>query len=1008
MSSIVKRFSSFLRAPRVRTIILLIGGYKVYTYYRNDNILYKRFSAARHRPGQTVIDLDLDNVSIVSNEGRSAFATAEEVRLPQLVSALNSAKDDPRVTGLVVRGISGLQSMGLAEISELRDTIRDFSNSWGKKHTMLHIPEGIGGFGNGTIPLYFASAFDSVHVQPTSGVIIPGLSLGTLFFKNMLEKLGVKAKKVARKDFKTAANNFTEDKFTDAHRESTESLLDAIMKDIVSAVAKGRNLTKEKVMNAINDGILTVTEAQDLGLVDEALYRDELPKAMRQKLLHNVEARKEARENAELEWRQAMTDLKQAWTKQGENSWYNIWEDGRFVSNLHDMNYAIPCAVLFCDDQQEVVELSIKEELRALKAHLRWLETRPWEAYAANDENEKKSVYNSIPYISSLIEAERAVCENAIAALEGMPKFMAASRDPNDKSTFRWEREDLGPLIRWCRSVWRAKCMAARMVSTVMDTEEHLSGLVRGDSTEEDNSIIQSRVYKPRLFLVGYAEEYETDTAEVEAIKLDPESNDEDETEENDSEPESLAPSGTVETIHKMQKALIGLQSVKEQEKAVEPCEKLDLRYQRLNDYIDTLSTEKRAYYSKATPMFQFRHSGPIDSMERNSMFHLQRSGHLFSPWRIHAPPKGNYIAVVHIDGGISDETADIVRSAIRRADKDPLIKAIVLRVNSPGGSATASDLISRAVEVAAKPVVASMSSVCASGGYFISAPCDKVLASNTTITGSIGVIFTAFNSSNLFDTVGITTDRCSRGKYADYYGALSTVTEWSEEFEARMNKLIDTCYADFLDVVSRGRKLDPAETERVAQGRVWAGSEAIQLGLVDEIGGLQDAVRVAADLAQLTPEMDVNAIDYPTTPMLLQDAARRRGLIPSHIDEEGDESITEKRKRSRFWFLPGNNQDHNEDNDAVEVSTTGWSAEYADMFLDFPKIALSKILSQLDLFLISQDRSFLAQTIEGILFKGIMLLDSGKAKRLKEELENMKNVSGKPAALAPGIHIDE
>ncbi|KAI0563790.1 Peptidase S49 [Gracilaria domingensis] len=1007
MSSIAQRFTSFLRTPRVRNIILLIGGYKVYTYYRDDSILYKRFSGGRHRPGQTVIDLDLDSVAIVSNEGRSAFATAEEIRLPQLVSALNTAKNDPRVTGLIVRGISGLQSMGLAEITELRDTIRDFSSSWGKKHTMLHIPEGIGGFGNGTIPLYFASAFDSVHVQPTSGVIFPGLSFGAMFFKNLLEKLGLKAKKVARKDFKTAANSFTEEKFTDAHRESTESLLDAIMKDLVTGVANGRHLSEEKVMSAINDGILTATEAQDSGLVDEALYRDELPKAMRQKLFNNIEKRKASREEAELEWRQAMASLKDAWTKQGENNWYNVWEDGRFVGNLHDMNYAIPCAVLFCDDQQEVVEQSLKEEVRALKAHINWLDTCPWEAYADDYESDGKTVYNSIPYVSSLIETERAICANAIAALEGMPKFMSNSRDPNDKSTFRWGKEDLAPLIRWCRSAWRAKCMAARIVSTVLDTEEHFSRLSKGATDGKGDAALQSRVYKPRLFLVGYAEEYETENSEAETVEPNPESNEED-TLESDLKLESSSSTDAVETIHKMQKALVQLKSMKEEEKVLEPYEKLDLRYLRINDYMDTISAEKRACYARATPLLQFRHSGPIDSMERNSMFHLQRAGYIFAPWRMHIPSKGNYIAVVNVDGGISDETADSVRSAIRRADKDPLIKAIVLRVNSPGGSATASDLISRAVEVAGKPVVASMSSVCASGGYFISAPCDKVLASSTTITGSIGVIFTAFNSSNLFDNVGITTDRCSRGKYADYFGPLSTVTEWSEEFEERMNKLIDTCYADFLNVVSKGRKLDLEETERVAQGRVWAGSEAVQLGLVDEIGGLQDAIRVAADLAQLTPEMEVSAIDYPTTSMLLQDAARRRGLIPSHIDEEGDESVTEKRRRGRFWFWPGNNHDHNDDNDAIEVSTSRSNEGHAEMFWNFPQIAFMRFLSHLDMLLISNDRSLVAKTIESWLLKGLTLLESGKARHLAEDLELMKNVSGRPAMLAPGIHVDE
>lgn len=1000
MASLSQRFSSLLRSPRVRSIILLIGGYKVYTYIRTDNVLYKRFNGARHRPGQTVIDLDLDSVRIVSNEGRSAFPTTEEIQLPQLISVLDSAKQDPRVTGLVVRGISGLQSVGLAEISELRNAIRDFSNSWGGKHTMLHVPEGVGSIGNGTVPLYFASAFNSVHVQPTSSVTVPGISLGTLFFKNMLEKLGLKAKKVARKDFKTAANNFTEDKFTEAHRESTETLLEALMNEIVTEVANGRNLSEKQVLDAIDDGLMNVKEAQQSGLIDEALYRDELPKYMRQKLQAGIEARVKVREQAETEWREAMAELTSAWTKPVENNWYNIWESGGFLSNLHNVNFALPCSILFCDDEQDVVEKSIQQEIRALNAHIKWLETCPWEAYADEDQR-KNSVYGAIPYISSLLEAEIVVCKNAVKALEGMPKLISSHRDPKDKSTFRWEKDDFDHLVRWSRSVWRAKCMAARIVKTLVSKEDELKRISRGTPEESDELEVLSQVYRPRLFLVGDQNDYEiegTQESEEDTEEAGDVSNKEEEAEVDDS-----GDSKTLVAIHKMQQALMDLQAEEDEEKPLEPYEKINLRYVRLNDYIDTLNAEKRATHYKATPLLHFRNSDMIDSSDRNALLHLQRANHRFAPWRLHNSSRGNYIAIIHVNDAISDDSADATRAAIRRADKDPFIKATVLRINSPGGSATASDLISRAVEVAKKPVVASMSSVCASGGYFISAPCDKIFASNSTITGSIGVIFTTFNSSNLFDKVGITTDRCSRGKYADYFGALSTVTEWSEDFEERVNKMIDTFYADFLNVVSKGRKLNLEETERIAQGRVWAGSDAVKLGLVDEVGGLHEAVLAAAELADLTPDMEVTAIDYPTTSMLLQDAARRRGLIPSHLDEEGDEAVSEKKRRRRFWFLSGDS-DHGEYEETTKMNIFGGIPSFAS----FSDDVFARILSQVDLFLASHERSFVKQMMEGMIFKGLNILQSRNTEAIKAELENLKATSGRAAAIAPIIELDE
>lgn len=217
-------------------------------------------------------------------------------------------------------------------------------------------------------------------------------------------------------------------------------------------------------------------------------------------------------------------------------------------------------------------------------------------------------------------------------------------------------------------------------------------------------------------------------------------------------------------------------------------------------------------------------------------------------------------LGIVYAEGEIVDGDGDgenlvygaKVARQIRELRQDDKVKAIVLRINSPGGSAAASEMILREVQLAqqAKPVVVSMGTVAASGGYWISMFSERVFAEPTTITGSIGVFGMFLNFQGLAnDKLGLTFDVVKTGKFAD---ATTVVRPKSEEELALFQKFVDWIYEEFTTKVATSRKLDLAQVKEIAQGRVWSGAQAKELGLVDELGGLEDAIRYAAEKAQL------------------------------------------------------------------------------------------------------------------------------------------------------------
>jgi len=222
---------------------------------------------------------------------------------------------------------------------------------------------------------------------------------------------------------------------------------------------------------------------------------------------------------------------------------------------------------------------------------------------------------------------------------------------------------------------------------------------------------------------------------------------------------------------------------------------------------------------------------------------------------------------------------SDTIASAIRAASKDEHVRAILLRVNSPGGSYVASDTIWREVvraRAAGTPVVVSMGDVAASGGYFISMAADQIIAQPGTITGSIGVLTGKPVLGGALGRAGITSDRVIEGAHAAMFSSLEP---FSEGEWALVNEWLDHIYADFTGKVASGRSMTPEQVHEVARGRVWTGADALARGLVDELGGIDRAAAVARQRAGLPPTAPVHV--FPRMSPL--DRLRPPGSSESH-----------------------------------------------------------------------------------------------------------------------------
>ena len=530
--------------------------------------LARRVDTARHHgvPNGCVLELDLQ---AVPNEtgGFDPFAMiaggGRPLLLREAVAAIHRAAEDPRVAGLIAR--VQISAAAASPVQELREAITAFSDvkpslAWAETYP-------------GTLAYYLASAFREVWMQSSGTVGLIGFATNALFLRDALDKAGIEPQYIARGEYKSAANRFTQDRYTDAHREADSRLLDSLHSQVWQAVAESRRIDPAEVDELANKAPLLRDDAVTGRLVDRIGFRDE--------------------------------------------------------------------------------------------------------AYAR------------------------------IGELVGAP--------------------DISPEI--------------------------------GEADSDSDT--------PRLYLSRYAKS----TAS------------------------------------------------------------------RPGPQVPSIPGRK----SKPTIAVVTLH-GPIVS---------GRGGPQLLPF------------------GNSSAGADTITAALREAAADDSVSAIVLRVDSPGGSVTGSETIWREVNRArdaGKPVVASMGAIATSGGYYVSMSTDAIVANAGTITGSIGVIAGKLVARELKDRLGVGSDSVRTNENADVW---SINKPFTDEQRARVEAEADLVYTDFVERVAEGRKLSVEAVDAVARGRVWTGADALERGLVDELGGLPTAITRAKVLAGLEPDADVRIAGYPGSSLM-------------------------------------------------------------------------------------------------------------------------------------------
>jgi len=270
---------------------------------------------------------------------------------------------------------------------------------------------------------------------------------------------------------------------------------------------------------------------------------------------------------------------------------------------------------------------------------------------------------------------------------------------------------------------------------------------------------------------------------------------------------------------------------------------------------------------------------------------------------------KGEKIAVVYAAGdivsgrssfgGSGEETigSDSLVRTINEARDDKGVKAIVLRIDSPGGSGLASDIIWRAVEAAKakKPVVVSTGDVAASGGYYIACNANKIVAEPSTITGSIGVVGGKPVIKGFYDWIGVSNEYVMRGKNA---GMFRETEKFNDSEQAKFREFLNNTYDDFITKVGKGRNKDKEYINSIGQGRVWTGSQGREKGLVDEYGGLDKAIEVAKQLANIPADKSIQRVIMPQPPTFLEQ-------LMSAGNDDSDADAQAKQQAALFSALP-------------------------------------------------------------------------------------------------------
>jgi protease-4 len=247
-------------------------------------------------------------------------------------------------------------------------------------------------------------------------------------------------------------------------------------------------------------------------------------------------------------------------------------------------------------------------------------------------------------------------------------------------------------------------------------------------------------------------------------------------------------------------------------------------------------------------------------------------------------PPRyGANIGIITLTGPIQEEeggllapygiTPELVRGLLERVEGDEGLKAVVLRINSPGGAVAASQEIGNMIKDFEKPIVVSMADMVASGGYYISAHADRIVAQPGTLTGSVGVLWMHTNLDGLYEKLGIEVETISSGEHKDMF--LEPLTPERRQIIQRIS---DEAYHQFIQTVAEGRDLELSKVRELATGELYIGTQALELGLVDQLGGLNEAIEAAAQLAEI--EVPLTRELAPPAPWLFELFLGRKSIL--------------------------------------------------------------------------------------------------------------------------------
>eukprot|EP00186_Timspurckia_oligopyrenoides_P000680 CAMPEP_0182452428 /NCGR_PEP_ID=MMETSP1172-20130603/44245_1 /TAXON_ID=708627 /ORGANISM="Timspurckia oligopyrenoides, Strain CCMP3278" /LENGTH=1023 /DNA_ID=CAMNT_0024650261 /DNA_START=46 /DNA_END=3117 /DNA_ORIENTATION=- len=830
-------------------------------------------------PGRGVLEFDLRSVTLCDVEGvqLSPTSTSEifrerskpSVPLRHAIRAIERAKADPRISSLIIRceEESQLSSLGLAGVLELRNAVHTFSQS---KPSLAYSSgfgsEGSSGSRDSCLAYLLASACHDIATQPGSVFCVPGFAASGAFIKRALGLIGISPVVRARGEYKGAGDSLIREEFSPEQREAVQALLQTEISEFCRAVVDFRkqHFTQEEFKVLLDSMPMISDHAKDSGLIDLCLYRDQIPQAIRLRVLqHRYELLKERKEALNNLIRTTETLHKAA---EKADQMYDVLYDAVLLSiqaTLRLFN-ACPNTLAFRSGKPTLLHLPRENEVAKVKQEIGDETALEKERTAVVVRNVKEE-----EQMMKIYGMNVRILEWLIENLQG--KYRDVLRD-----------EDYIGIIRAGDSTATMSAMLQKVVivKSEVESSEKKDKSVQFDSSNKlwnltadaMPSAQQKLIFEQRAASVVLLANQLSNSDSVKQLQ-----------DQFDAE-ESLLKAALKEVEQKQESFSVSKQHETAAARAV------PLQYFKFTDYFREMRSQdarEELVYSflsnnnngksrpdELSPKEQAIAKRNIQRAD-TLLLKIQQRAPMFSPEAAlppALPSERKSIALIYISGAITESSAAPVRAALRSAHLDSSIDAVVLRINSPGGSATVSESLWRTSQnlVAEKPLIVSFGNVAASGGFYSAMSANRIFAHSATITGSIGVILARANFGQLSKKLGIDVDvihpEGGGGKYAHLFGGgPAALTEsWNEVIEKRLDVIMDGMYGLFKKRVMEGRKMDGPAVENLARGRVWSGLDAYRNGLIDELGGLNESLDYAKQMIGVEKDDAVNIRVFP------------------------------------------------------------------------------------------------------------------------------------------------